>query len=67
MSTMARPSFKLLFAMECCHWRHSRLPNPAVRGGMATPVGTTGSKVRFVGYPEPTRAKNGLFSGDSQK
>jgi hypothetical protein len=27
--------------------KRSRLPNPAVRGGMATPVGETGSKVRF--------------------
>ena len=24
-----------------------RLPNPLVRGGMATPIGATGSKVRF--------------------
>jgi hypothetical protein len=28
--------------------KRSRLPNPAIRGGMATPVGETGSKVRFV-------------------
>ena len=27
--------------------KRSRLPNPAVRGGMAAPVGETGSKVRF--------------------
>ena len=28
--------------------KRSRLPNPAVRGGAATPVGATGSKVRIV-------------------
>jgi hypothetical protein len=28
----------------------SRLPNPLVRGGMATPVGATGSKVRLACY-----------------
>ena len=44
MSTMARPSFRLLVAME---WNAATsgipdLPNPAVRGGMATPVGATG-------------------------
>ena len=27
--------------------KRSRLPNPAVRGGMATPVGATSGKVRF--------------------
>jgi hypothetical protein len=27
--------------------KRSRLPNPAVRGGMATPVGAKGRKVRF--------------------
>src|SRR5216684_3744381 len=31
--------------------KRSRLPNPAVRGGMATPVGETGSKVRFARNP----------------
>jgi hypothetical protein len=35
--------------------KQSRLPNPAVRGGMATPVGATGSKVRFARQPEATR------------
>jgi len=35
--------------MECCHWR---LPNPALRDGMATPVGATGSKVRFARNPD---------------
>jgi hypothetical protein len=29
-----------------------RLPNPAVRGGMATPIGATGSKVRVARQPE---------------
>jgi hypothetical protein len=29
----------------------SQLPNQAVRGGMATPVGATGSKVRFAHNP----------------
>src|SRR3981189_1347744 len=32
--------------------KRSRLPNPAVRGGIATPVGATGSKVRFACNPE---------------
>jgi hypothetical protein len=35
--------------IQSCHLirRGSRLPNPAVRGGMAALVGETGSKVRF--------------------
>src|SRR6267378_653655 len=33
--------------------KRSRLPNPAVRGGMATPVGETGSKVRFARHSGP--------------
>jgi hypothetical protein len=33
--------------------KQSRLPNPRVRGGMATPVGATGSKVRPAIRPEP--------------
>jgi hypothetical protein len=32
----------------------SQLPNPALRGRMATPVGATGRKVRFVRHPPRT-------------
>ena len=50
------------FPMHCCpaarcnpilpsNSKRSRLPNPAIRGGMATPVGATGSKVRFARHP----------------
>jgi hypothetical protein len=41
--------------------RKSRLPNPAVRVGMATPVGATGSKVRFARQP-PRTPKSGNLS-----
>jgi hypothetical protein len=34
--------------------KRSRLLIPAVRGGMATPVGATGSKVRIARYPPGT-------------
>jgi hypothetical protein len=32
--------------------KRSRLPNPAVRGGMATPVRATGRKVRIARHSE---------------
>src|SRR5260370_8886004 len=54
-------------AMECCTIpaarcnpilplisKRSRLPNPAVRAGVATPVGATGSKVRIARDPGAT-------------
>jgi hypothetical protein len=43
--------YPALSAIQSCHLIRSglsRLPHPAVRGGMATPVGATGSKVQFV-------------------
>jgi hypothetical protein len=47
--------FVSLFAIELLilpfNSKRSRLPNPELRNRMATPVGATGSKVRFDGYP----------------
>src|SRR5258706_12613160 len=39
--------------------KRSRLPNPAVRGVIAAPVGETSSKVRFARYPTKIDAKCG--------
>ena len=39
--------------------KRSRLPNPAVRGGMTTPVGATGSKV-WVARQPPRTPKPGI-------
>jgi hypothetical protein len=36
----------------------SRWPNPAVRGGMVTPVGAIGIKVRFAGDPGRTGSRS---------
>ena len=42
--------------------KRSRLPNPVVRGAMATPVGAAGSKVRFARHPPRTKKSGRLVS-----
>jgi hypothetical protein len=53
-------------AIQSCHSMRSRsrLPNPAVRGGMAAPVGATGSAVRWdLPINRPELRKFGKFLG----
>jgi len=58
----AFPMHYLLPPGAIINWKRSRLPSPTVRGGMATTVGATGSKVRVARHPPRTKKSGRLVS-----